>query len=109
MKTKTFKVGDRVFFENYDGSIGEAVVKDIMPAAHVDNGKITKYDMLYTGNMNCIEDYNCLSESDKRVIEYKKSHPDIRIFQKKFEEFLKENNFDINQKTINDYLYSLIS
>ena len=116
MKRKKYKVGDRIFFEYIsDGSIGEAIVINIEPRTYkqyddVQNAYVDiNFNMLRTGKHSMIEDYNCISEDDPRVIEYKKSHHDIRIFQKKFEEFLKENNFDINQKAINDYLYSLIS
>lgn len=115
-KKKNYKIGDRIFFEYiYDESIGEAIVTDIEPRSYkqYDNKKNTyvdiNFNMLRTGKYSMIEDYNCISEDDPRVIEYKKTHNDPRIFKDKFENFLKENNFDISQRSIRDYLYKLIS
>ena len=113
---KNYKIGDRIFFEYiYDESIGEAIVTEIEPRSYkkYDNKKNTyvdiNFNMLRTGKYSMIEDYNCISEDDPRVIEYKKTHNDQRIFKEKFENFLKENNFDISQSSIRDYLYELIS
>ena len=115
-KMKNYKIGDRIFFEYiYDGSIGEAIVIDIEPRSdkEYDDKKNTyvdiNFNMLRTGKHSMIEDYNCISEDDPRVIEYKKTHNDPRIFKEKFENFLKENNFNISQSSIRDYLYELIS
>ena len=115
-KKKNYKIGDRIFFEYIsDGSIGEAIVIDIEPRSYkeYDDKKNTyvdiNFNMLRTGKHSMIEDYNCISEDDPRVIEYKKTHNDPRIFKEKFENFLKENNFDISQSSIRDYLYKLIS
>lgn len=112
------KIGDRVFFEYIsDGSIGEAIVMDIEPRSYknYDDGQ-NKYvdidfNMLRTGKHSMIEDYNCLPEDDPRVIEYKKTHEDPRIFAQKFESFLKENNYSMDSLkngVIHDYLYNLI-
>lgn len=111
-----YKIGDRIFFEYInDGSIGEAIVIDIEPRSYkqYDDGQNTyidiNFNMLRTGKHSMIEDYNCLSEDDPRVIEYKKTHEDPREFIKKFEAFLKENKFDIKQGPICDYLYDLLN
>ena len=114
-KMKNYKIGDRIFFEYSDGSIGESIVIDIEPRSYseYDDGQ-NKYvdinfNMLRTGKHWMIEDYNCMSEDDPKVIEYKKTHADPRIFKEKFENFLEENNFDIHQRPIRNYLYELIS
>ena len=106
-----YKVGDRIFFEYVsDGTIGEAIVKDIEPRSYKNrNGEIINYNMLRTSKYSMIEDYNCLPEDDPRVIEYKKTHVDSREFINKFNEFLKENKFDITQPHIRNYLYELIT
>ena len=72
-----YKVGDRIFFEYYDGTIGTATVLEIKPESYVDdNGKTINYDMLITwksGNCSsCTEDYNTLPLSDPRVKELQK-------------------------------------
>ena len=115
-KKKNYKIGDRIFFEYiYDETIGEAIVTDIEQRSYkqYDNKKNAyvdiNFNMLRTGKYSMIEDYNCISEDDPRVIEYKKTHNDPRIFKEKFENFLKENNFNISQSSIRDYLYKLIS
>lgn len=115
MKQNNYKIGDRIFFEYIsDGSIGEAIVTDIEPRSYkqYDYAKNTYIDihyfnMLRTGPHEMIEDYNCISEDDPRVIEYKKTHTDPRIFIEKFEQFLRDNNFDINQKYIRNYLHNI--
>lgn len=71
-RRKKYKVGDRIFFEYYDGTIGTATVLEIKPESYVDdNGKTINYDMLITwksGNCSsCTEDYNTLPYSDPRV------------------------------------------
>lgn len=73
-KRKKYKVGDRIFFEYYDGTIGTDIVLEIKPESYVDdNGRTINYDMLITwksGSGNCCsgtEDYNTLPYSDPRV------------------------------------------
>lgn len=110
---KNYKIGDRIFFEYLsDNSIGEAIVTDIEPRSYQQyDGKNTYVDvhfnMLRTGPHEMIEDYNCIPEDDPRVIEYKKTHVDPRVFIEKFEKFLRDNNFDINQKYIRNYLHNI--
>ena len=112
---RNYKIGDRVFFEYIsDGSIGEAIVTNIEPRYYkqYDDSQNTyidiNFNMLRTGKHSMIEDDKCIPENDNRVIEYKKTHADPRIFKEKFESFLKENNFNISQSPIRNYLYELI-
>lgn len=77
-RTKQRKVGDRIFYEKYDGTIGTATIKDIIPfesrmdkhGRWLSNGKTFKYNYYKTGEDTAIEDYNCLSDNDPRVKEY---------------------------------------
>ena len=114
MARRNVKVGDRIFFEYYDNSIGEAIVQSIEPRSYkrYDDGKRTyvdiNFNMLHLGSHTIIEDYNCLSERDPRVIEYKKTHTDSRKFVKLFEKFMKDNKFDIHSQAIQDYLYGVM-
>lgn len=76
-RRKKYKVGDRVFFEYCDGTVGTAIVLEIKPESYVDdNGRTINYDMLITwksGNYSSgTEDYNTLSYSDPRVKELQK-------------------------------------
>lgn len=72
-RTKQRKVGDRIFYERYDGTIGTAIIKKITDAEYKESqgyrkpNKIVKYKKYYTGVDTSIEDYNCLSDNDPRV------------------------------------------
>lgn len=71
-RRKNYKVGDRIFFEYHDDTVGTAIVLEKKPESCVDdNGKTINYDMLITWKSgNCssgIEDYNTLPYSDPRV------------------------------------------
>lgn len=77
-RTKKRKVGDRIFYEKYDGTIGTATIKKIEPTEssfdkkgnYLRNGKKYKFNYYHTGVNTVIEDYNCLSDNDPRVKEY---------------------------------------
>ena len=76
-RRKKYKVGDRIFYEYHDGTVGTATVIEIKPESYVDdNGKTINYDMLITWKRgNCsigTEDYNTLPLSDSRVKELQK-------------------------------------
>lgn len=76
-KRKKYKVGDRIFFEYYDGTVGTAIVLEKKPESYVDdNGRTINYDMLITWKSgSCssgMEDYNTLPLSDPRVKELQK-------------------------------------
>lgn len=108
MRRKKNKIGDRIFLEDLNGEVFDCIVQDIEPRTYEDNGKVTHFNMLHTGKYTMTEDYNCLSERDPRVVEYKKTHADPRGFIEKFEEFMKKNNFNISQASIQDYLSELL-
>ena len=74
-RTKQRKVGDRIFYEHHDGTIGTAIIKRIEPwessfdkkGNYLKNGKKYKYNIYHTSDIEVIEDYNCLSDNDPRV------------------------------------------
>lgn len=71
-RRKNHKVGDRIFFEYYDGTVGTATVLEIIPDTYTDeNNKLIHYDKLvtYKGEhfKEQIEDYETLPLSDPRV------------------------------------------
>lgn len=79
-RTKKRKVGDRIFYEKYDGTIGTAIIKRIEPVIDTDmdkygnrlkDGKMFEYNEYYTAVNTVIADYNCLSDNDPRVKEYR--------------------------------------
>lgn len=79
MSTKTvkYKVGDRVFYECYDGSIESSIVIDIRSESYLeDRGRKYPYQWLILwreGNCSSgIENYNCLSPNDPKVKELAK-------------------------------------
>ncbi len=77
-RRKKYKVGDRIFFEYHDGSIGTAIVLEVIPDTYIDdNNKPIHYDELVTYKsgkhfQESIEDYNTLPLSDPRVKELQK-------------------------------------
>ena len=76
-RRKKYKVGDRIFFEYHDGTVGTDIVLEVNPESYVDNnGRTVSYDELVvwkSGNCSSsIEDYNTLPYSDPRVKELQK-------------------------------------
>jgi hypothetical protein len=114
-KTKK-KVGDRIFWENYDGTIGTALVKDIrietssydMCGNPLPSGKQFTYNVYMTSEYTAIEDYNCLSDSDPRVKEYCKGKKFITSdFEKELREFLDSKGCRIGDSDVSTILYDL--
>lgn len=79
---KKYKIGDRVFYEYYDLTIGSAVVIDIERKSYNDDGKDVEFDNLIlwrseNGHAStAIEDYNTLPKSDSRVKAFIKEKKD---------------------------------
>ena len=68
---RNIKVGDRIYYECYDGTIGTSIVTKIeLRTTYWDNGKKYDYNMLFTGPCSAIEDYNTLSPSNRKVRAY---------------------------------------
>ena len=67
---RDIKVGDRIYYECYDNTIGSAIVTKIEPRTYWDNGKRYDFNMLFTGPHSVIEDYNTLAPSNKKVRTY---------------------------------------
>ena len=67
---RNIKVGDRIYYECYDGTIGTSIVTKIEPQTYLGNGKEYDYNMLYTGPNTAIEDYNTLAPSNPKVKAY---------------------------------------
>ena len=96
---RNIKVGDRIYYECYDETIGTSIVTKIEPRTYWDNGKRFDYNMLFTGPHSAIEDYNTLSPSNHKVKAYIKevkskreslinealmfAYPDKKCFSKK--------------------------
>ena len=67
---RNIKVGDPIYYEYYDGTIGTSIVTKIEPRSYWDNGKRFDYNMLFTGPHSAIEDYNTLAPSNPKVKAY---------------------------------------
>ena len=67
---KNIKVGDRIYYECYDNTIGSAIVTKIEPRTYWDNGKRYDFNMLFTGPHSVIADYNTLAPSNPKVRTY---------------------------------------
>ena len=67
---RNIKVGDRIYYECYDNTIGSAIVTKIEPRTYWDNGKRHDFNMLSLGLHTCIEDYNTLAPSNHKVKAY---------------------------------------
>lgn len=88
MRTKDYKVGDRIFYETYpEKEIRTDIVKKVEEDSYRnDKGKEIPFKWLVLWEngyySSGIEDYNCLPYSDPRV----------KDFAKKFERFDKEKD-----------------
>lgn len=76
-RRKNYKVGDRIFYEHYDGTVGTAIVLEVKPKSYVDDNKRTvNYNWLVlwkSGSCSSgVEDYSTLPLSDPRVKELQK-------------------------------------
>ena len=67
---RNIKVGDRIYYECFDNTIGTAIVTKIEPRFYWDNGKRYDFNMLSTGPYTAIEDYNTLLPSNPKVKAY---------------------------------------
>ena len=104
-RRKKYKVGDRIFFEYYDGTVGTAIVLEIKPKSYVDdNGRTIDYNMLITWKSgNCssgIEDYSILPYSDPRVKAMMKELKKQDEYADIIREFVNANTDIYNIKTI---------
>ena len=109
---KTYKVGDRIFYECYDGSIESSIVIDIRNESYLDDrGREHPYQWLTLwrdGNCSSgIENYNCLSPND----------PKVKELTKKFAKFDKQkdsimdsimNIFSPWEKEIQEEIFELL-
>lgn len=68
---RNIKVGDRIYYECHDGTIGTSIVTKIEPRTYLlINGMRFEYNMLFTGPHSVIEDYNTLAPSNRKVRTY---------------------------------------
>ena len=67
---RNIKVGERIYYECFDNTIGTAIVTKIEPRTYLDNGKRYNFNMLSTGPYTAIEDYNTLPSSNPKVKAY---------------------------------------
>lgn len=69
-----FKVGDVVYSQYWDGTIGRCVVRGFsLQKGNSEDGQPVYYYDLEVGKYTTLEDYNVLDEDDPLVIEFKKS------------------------------------
>jgi hypothetical protein len=115
-RTKQRKVGDRIFYENYDGTIGTATIKKVEPSEtvfdkkgnYLGNGKKYKFNYYHTSDTEAIEDYNCLFDNDPRVKEYCKGKKFITDgFADELRKFLVEHGAHKGDDDVVQILYDL--
>lgn len=113
-RTKQRKVGDRIFYECYDGTIGTAIIKKIEDAEYKESqgygkpDKVVKYKKYYTGVYESIENYNCLSDNDPRVKEYCKGKKFITAdYADELRQFLVEHGAHKGDADVAQILYDL--
>ena len=99
-------VGDRVYFECYDGSIDSAVILDI-EEMHGDTGRgyPETYYMYKTGPYTVIENYMCLADSNPRVKKYLKENKHALGFEEAFLKWMRENDYKLDNRNIQEVLY----
>lgn len=116
-RTKKRKVGDRIFFEKYEGTIGTAIIKRIdhiidtgmdKYGNFLKDGKVFEYNEYYTGVNTTIVDYNCLSDNDPRVKEYRNGKKFITAdFADELRKFLIEHGAHKGDDDVVQILYDL--
>lgn len=113
-RTKQRKVGDRIFFEYFDGTIGTAIIKKIEDAEYKESqgyrkpDKVVKYKKYYTGVDAPIEDYECLSDNDPRVKAFCKGRKFITAdFADELRKFLVEHGANKGDNDVVQILYDL--
>lgn len=104
-RRKNYKVGDRIFFEYYDGTIGTAIVLEVKPDSYIDDsGKTFNFNMLVTERgtnwSSEIEDYATLPLSDPRVKALKKELKKQDEFADEIREFVNANTDIYSIETI---------
>lgn len=118
MRRKDYKVGDRVFYEDYRGGISSALILRIeqremdtdIYGRPMRDGRKFRYELFRTGHCTFIEDYNCLSENDKRVVEYKKGRRFVGSdFRQKLVDFMTANGALAGDEDVAEILYDLAS
>lgn len=92
-RKRKYKVGDRIFFERFNGLVDTAIVLKITEESYIDNkGKEISYQWLTTseserGNVSFgIEDYSCLSANNSKC----------KVLAAKYAKFDKEKDKIIN-------------
>jgi len=115
-RTKQREVGDRIFYVNYDGTIGTATIKKIEPSESVfdkkgnylGNGKKYKFNYYHTSDTEAIEDYNCLFDNDPRVKAFCKGKKFITAdFESELRNFLIEHGAHKGDDDVAQILYDL--
>ena len=115
-RTKKRKVGDRIFYKNYDGTIGTATIKRIEPdetvfdknGKYLRNGKKYKFNYYHTSDTEAIEDYNCLSDNDPRVKDFCNGKKFISAdFADELRQFLVEHGAHKGDDDVVQILYDL--
>lgn len=105
-----YKVGDRIFYECLDGTIGTAIVKDTESRTYMNfDGEIINYNLLRLGSHAAIEDYSCLSKDDERVKEFIKLHKNEFEFEDNFIRWMNDNNYSLKSNLIKETLTELLS
>ena len=103
-RRKKYKVGDRIFFEYLDGTIGTEIVLEVISDTYID-GNNKPYDMLVTHKSGEqfseeIEDYNTLPYSDPRVKAMMKELKKQDEFADEIREFVNANTDIYSIETI---------
>lgn len=116
MKRKKYKVGDRIFYEDYKGDIASAIILGIedremdsdMYGRPAKKGTMVKYRLYKTGACAFIEDYNCLPENDPRVKELKKSRTWVTPnFREQLVDWLTAHGAHKGDADVSEILYDL--
>lgn len=105
MRTRQYKPGDRIFYEDFDGNICTDIVKRVVPDSYENTvGKDIKFNRLITdegdGWEMSIEDYSCLSPRNPKCKELVKKY---KTFDKHRDEIIESfmkiiKPFDIEVK-----------
>lgn len=98
-------VGDRIYYESFDGSIGTAVITRIREQEGSKKyGQPDIYYIYETGPCSIIESYNCLADSNPKVRKYISENKHMIGFEDAFVTWMRDNGYKLENPLVKETL-----
>ena len=102
------KIGERVFFYQYDGTITSDVIKEITDDVDTSGTKVRPFKLFTLENGQCVSSYDCVCPQSKVLSNYLKENKKYFDFEFRFLNFIKQNRFNISHQIIQNVLRKYI-